>query len=349
MDKVLTIIIPSYNMENYLERCLSSLVLDAEWMCLFEALVINDGSKDCTSEIGHAFEQRFPDTFRVIDKENGHYGSCINKGIEEARGSFIKVLDADDTFDPKVFAAYLDFLKQEDVRLNADAILSDYVQVDDNLSLIDKHPYGLYENPFALNALTDLDRRLWFIHALTYRTKMLRDMHYRQTEGVPYTDIEWCYYPTAAVKTLYRFHGYLYRYTKLREEQSVAPAVQGRNIDKQIGLVEKMIHQSQGITPFQQDLLKLNISHIYQLCLLTLHKYIRSDHSLLEFDRALKSSTPALYQEMSDYQTVVAGTAVKPVKLWREHHILRLKLIQYTYSLADIKAGISKRIRIKHS
>ena len=92
MDKLLTIVIPAYNMEKYLDRCLSSLIVGDEKMQHLEVLVINDGSKDRTSEIAHTYEDRFPGTIRVVDKENGHYGSCVNRGLEEARGTFIKVL-----------------------------------------------------------------------------------------------------------------------------------------------------------------------------------------------------------------------------------------------------------------
>ena len=104
MDKLLTIVIPSYNMEKYLDRCLSSLIVSDEKMQCLEVLVINDGSKDRTSEIAHTYEERFPGTFRVVDKENGHYGSCVNRGLKEARGTFIKVLDADDYFCGGFFA-----------------------------------------------------------------------------------------------------------------------------------------------------------------------------------------------------------------------------------------------------
>ena len=94
MEKVLTVVIPTYNMERYLERCLSSLVISPGMMEELEVLVINDGSKDCSSEIGHSFEAQYPNTFRVIDKKNGNYGSCINRGLKEARGKYIKILDS---------------------------------------------------------------------------------------------------------------------------------------------------------------------------------------------------------------------------------------------------------------
>lgn len=90
MNKILTIIIPTYNMEKYLRRCLDSLIIDEEGMKQLEVLVINDGSKDSSSQIAHEYQDKYPDTYRVIDKENGNYGSCINIGLKEAKGKYVK-------------------------------------------------------------------------------------------------------------------------------------------------------------------------------------------------------------------------------------------------------------------
>ena len=116
MDKVLSIIVPTYNMERYLDKCLSSLcVTDHNLLNTLEVLVINDGSKDASSKIGHRYHDEYPYVFRVIDKENGNYGSCINRGLKEATGKYIKVLDADDYFDSSVLGQYLDFLFEQEV------------------------------------------------------------------------------------------------------------------------------------------------------------------------------------------------------------------------------------------
>ena len=122
MHKTLTLVIPSYNMEAYLPRCIDSLGIDALKKVVLpdagtlgdklEVLVVNDGSTDKTSEIAHAFESRYSQIVRVIDKQNGHYGSCVNRGLAEATGTFIKILDADDTFETRAFHAYMHFLTE---------------------------------------------------------------------------------------------------------------------------------------------------------------------------------------------------------------------------------------------
>ena len=119
MNKILTIVIPTYNMEKYLDKCLTSLVIeDRELMKQLEILVVIDGSKDRSSEIAHAYQVRYPQTFIVIDKENGNYGSCINRGLKEAAGKYIKVLDADDCYNSKSLQQHLELLRIVDVDLH---------------------------------------------------------------------------------------------------------------------------------------------------------------------------------------------------------------------------------------
>src|SRR5574344_1213565 len=115
MNKILTIIIPTYNMEKYLRRCLDSLIIDEEGMKQLEVLVINDGSKDSSSQIAHEYQDKYPDMFRVIDKENGGHGSCCNVGLREAKGKYIRFLDSDDWFDQKNFPKFIELLQALDV------------------------------------------------------------------------------------------------------------------------------------------------------------------------------------------------------------------------------------------
>ena len=126
MIKLLTVIIPTYNMQEYLHRCLDSLIVQQPMRESLEVLVINDGGKDKSSIIAHEYEDRYPDTFKVIDKENDHYGSCVNRGLVEATGKYVKVLDADDWFDTGELEKLLEKLPSIDV----DLIMTSYKVVD---------------------------------------------------------------------------------------------------------------------------------------------------------------------------------------------------------------------------
>ena len=176
-------------MEKYLHRCLDSLIIDEEGMKQLEVLVINDGSKDSSSQIAHEYQDKYPDTYRVIDKENGNYGSCINRGLKEATGKYVKVLDADDWFDNKSFAKYVVYLNS----IDCDMILTSFNRVDSDGNIIKSTIWEINENnmfPVEYLPLVNIE-----MHAITYKTELLHSINYCQTEGISYTDTEWSIIP----------------------------------------------------------------------------------------------------------------------------------------------------------
>ena len=91
--KLLSVIIPAYNMEAYLAQCVES-ILRTPSLAAVEIIIVNDGSKDKTLRIAKQYAERYADTVRVIDKPNGNYGSTINAALPLAQGEFVKILDA---------------------------------------------------------------------------------------------------------------------------------------------------------------------------------------------------------------------------------------------------------------
>ena len=77
MSKVLSVCVPSYNMEKYLNRCIDSFLVP-EVLDQLEIIIVNDGSTDGTLSIANEYKTKYPQSIVVIDKPNGHYGSCVN-------------------------------------------------------------------------------------------------------------------------------------------------------------------------------------------------------------------------------------------------------------------------------
>lgn len=222
MNKVLSIIIPSCNMEKYLSQCLDSLLVPN--IDDVEILVINDGSTDRTSEIGHEYEQRYPQSIRVIDKTNGHYGSCINRGLKEATGKYIKILDADDSFNTIAFEKFINFLKG----VSTDIVFSNYCIVDDTGAITAEKcfPKGNFNKAMTFReALPLFLHENMAMHGVSYKTEILKRIDYKQTEGVAYTDQEWIFIPVLNVQTVAFFPNIVYRYLVGREGQSVDSSV----------------------------------------------------------------------------------------------------------------------------
>jgi len=92
MPKV-SIIIPVYNAEKFLHRCINSII--AQTYQNWECILVDDGSSDCSSEICDEYSQK-DSRIRVIHKENGGVSSARNRGLDEAQGEWIMFVDSDD-------------------------------------------------------------------------------------------------------------------------------------------------------------------------------------------------------------------------------------------------------------
>lgn len=103
---LISVIVPVYNTGAYLSQCLESIL--AQTHKNLEVICVNDGSTDESPAIMHSFAER-DSRVRVIDKPNGGYGQGCNRGIDEARGEWISIIEPDDWIDPGMYGDMLAF------------------------------------------------------------------------------------------------------------------------------------------------------------------------------------------------------------------------------------------------
>ena len=121
----ISIVMPVYNLEKYLNTSLNSLI--SQTFKDFEIICVNDGSKDNSLNILKEYEKQ-DSRIRVIDKENGGAGSARNKGIEVAKGKYIQFLDGDDYFEPEMLEKLYNLAEKH----QADIAVCSSRKVDDN-------------------------------------------------------------------------------------------------------------------------------------------------------------------------------------------------------------------------
>lgn len=237
--KVLSIIIPMYNMENYIGKCLQSL-LDIPTECLesIDIIVVNDGSKDQSLRIATSYQKKYPEVIRVIDKENGNYGSCINAGLAKALGTYVKVLDSDDYFSSVGLSAILEKISSIPVM---DMIITDFDIINANDEITNHVSFQLKKEKCLL--FNDIWKKISDIqmHAIIYRTELFKEINYHQTEGISYTDQEWCYYPMVKIQTVYYVNNVLYKYLLGREGQTMSENVLKKKISNLEIVANKML------------------------------------------------------------------------------------------------------------
>lgn len=237
--KVLSIIIPMYNMENYIGKCLQSLLdIPTEWLESIDIIVVNDGSKDQSLRIATSYQKKYPEVIRVIDKENGNYGSCINAGLAKALGTYVKVLDSDDYFSSVGLSAVLEKISSIPVM---DMIITDFDIINANDEITNHVSFHLKKEKCLL--FNDIWKKISDIqmHAIIYRTELFKEINYHQTEGISYTDQEWCYYPMVKIQTVYYVNNVLYKYLLGREGQTMSESVLKKKISHLEIVANKML------------------------------------------------------------------------------------------------------------
>ena len=225
-------------MENYISKCLDSLIVPS--IDKLDIIVVNDGSKDRSSEIAHSYANKFPNSIRVIDKENGNYGSCINAALPTLKGKYVKILDADDTFDSNNLEKFI----RKITKINIDCIITNYKEINSRGWTIKKINYNFLTqnkefNLDNINLITYINKIA--MHAITYNSSIFINKNYIQTEKISYTDTEWIWLPMSWCKTYIYIPYYIYNYLLGRPGQTVNFEIDRRNINHHIIRFERQI------------------------------------------------------------------------------------------------------------
>lgn len=222
--KILTIVIPTYNMEKYLTECLDSVTNPIVGNTL-EVIIVNDGSTDSSLAIAKQYENKRPDIIKIIDKQNGNYGSCVNAGLAQATGKYFRILDADDWFDTQALAEFLEKLETCETDLVLTLIAENIFQGEKMIeekkyafqSIQKDHIYQADQFLIHQNSFENEFR----MHGMTYKTSILRACKLYILEGVSYTDNIFLFQPFSYIKDFIVFDLYLYHYRMGREGQTM--------------------------------------------------------------------------------------------------------------------------------
>lgn len=247
-DKILSVIIPSYNSRKYLDKCLSSLIVP-DIMDKLDVIVVNDGSTDGSESICQGYIDRYPDSFTLINKENGGHGSAINAGSRAARGRYMKVLDADDWFLTDSIPEFVEALEGAE----ADVVLTCHHTIDETTGEIKNwrcfpDKFGVeYSMEYVMSDWKRFDRSLTF-HGITYRTEFYKAHGVRLAENVFYEDHEYATYPCCVAGAVLPLDIFVYEYRIGDVTQSVSAENQLKRIGHTETVIRKMIDDRQNIT-----------------------------------------------------------------------------------------------------
>ncbi len=242
--KLLTVVVPCYNSEAYLEGCIRSLLPGGDRV---EILLVDDGStKDRTPELIDALAAKFPGIIRAVHQPNGGHGEAVNTGLDHASGLYFKVVDSDDHVDRSAYRKILDTLGElTGAGETVDMLVSNFVYDKEGV----KHKKVMrYANAFPAGRVFTWSEmgslhmgQYILMHSVIYRTQMLRESGMRLPAHTFYVDNLFVYEPLPYVKKLFYLDVNFYRYYIGREDQSVNESVMISRVDQQLAVNRRMI------------------------------------------------------------------------------------------------------------
>lgn len=235
--KLLSIAIPCYNSENYMRKCIESLLVGGEDV---EIIIVNDGStKDNTAGVADEYASKYPTIVKAIHKENGGHGSGVNAGIDNATGLYYKVVDSDDWVDKDAYMQILDALRNfAEGDTLPDMLISNFVYDKEGEKRKKVMHYRHILPEKKMFTWEDCHRftkgHYILMHSVIYRTKMLQECGVRLPEHTFYVDNVYLFEPLLHVKNIYYLDVDFYHYYIGREDQSVNESIMISRIDQQI-------------------------------------------------------------------------------------------------------------------
>lgn len=301
MEKVLTVSVAAYNVAKTIKRTLDSCCVDGVRERL-EVIIVNDGSRDETINVVRRYCDRYPDTFKVIDKENGGYGSTLNCSMKAATGKYFRPLDGDDWFDSEGIKKLVNLLIESD----ADIVISGRALCKDDGSQV--HSPAAWETEISLESISEklnvadlkpFRNEMW---RYTIRTNILKEHPFELPEHCLYTDALFVAYPMPYIRTVV-FQDYdVYCYHVGNEEQSVSIRSRIAHIEENYKVFQIMYDyyyahkrdNSPGIKLLAMRTAQSFHGHLIQPALL-LPASMKNLKYICDWDKKIKKESPELF------------------------------------------------------
>ena len=245
MQKLLTVVVPVYRVEAYINKCLDSLLVSPDLMEKLEVIVVNDGTPDNSAEMSREYVKRYPGTFRQFDKENGGHGSAWNVGLKEATGKYLRFLDSDDWF------TNLDRLMADLEGCNADIVFNPFVKeytYEGRVEIVDAFPeqgvVPIDVNSWGLSRWGYNSVNFW---SGTYKTEILKPLQPLFVERAMFDDYIITWAPLVYGRTCLSLRYPIYHYLIGRPGQSMLATQQRKGALSYVKCFEQFEKVREGV------------------------------------------------------------------------------------------------------
>lgn len=243
----LSVIVPVYNVEKYLRKCVDSLLVQDLSANEYEIILVDDGSPDLCGQICDEYANRHANV-KVIHRENGGLSAARNSGMEVAVGQYIQFVDSDDYLEPNLLKTLVEKMNAEEL----DVLRFNYQNVNERYEVFEPNkvskPFMDYRDEVC-DGLTFLTERLGFgcyAWQFVVRREILYGCAFK--EGIYFEDTEWT--PRLLLKAEHVTSTDLVVYNYLMREGSITQSVDEKKkrkmLDDKLSLIDSMKQQMTG-------------------------------------------------------------------------------------------------------
>lgn len=313
----LSIIVPVYNVEEYLKQCIESII-DA-YRDGIEVILVDDGSKDKSDEICDFFSNKY-NYIKVVHKSNGGLSSARNTGINLANGEFIWFVDSDDYIDKKSIDFILDAIKKD-----TDMIFINYTKFYSNgvseVYQTFRECDNLAMEPYKyLNSLGNIS---YAAQQFIVKRKLIYDNNLFFSEGIYHEDEEWTPRAVCVAKTFTIIMDPIYNY-RGGNPNSITGMLNPKKVKDKIFISKKIYNRIKGeeISNDMKEFLESRIAHNYIAALNEYYMYDKNTKSKLL--REFKDNI-YLINNIKSKKAITVKIALKTIGVSQTSRLLNLR------------------------
>ncbi len=287
--KKLSVIIPCYNVQEYLSKCIDS-VIDNELNDI-EIILVNDGSKDDTLKIIKEYKKKYKDIIKVVDQENQGLSMARNAGIEVSTGEYITFLDSDDYVDSKMYSSMLEKAYENNFDLVVCGVKMLYPDHELNVSS------GVVKDCNSKEEVKDVMYNFYPAACnKIYKREVIGDLRFKK--GVWFEDVEFMYRLLPHVKSIGIVNEYYYYY--LQREGSITYVYNSKLYDFLYNLdgVVEYYKENDFYDEYKEELEYTYVRYLYA----TFIKRLAKMKDKNEFNRGVDTVVEAVNNKFPEYK-----------------------------------------------
>ena len=324
MKPLLTVVIPVYNVEKYLKRCVESVIAQ-DWK-KYEILLVDDGSTDHSPQICDNYVKTY-DFISVIHKENGGLSEARNTGLSQAKGEYVYFPDSDDWIEPDTFIALAEALESQ--KFDIISFNREFIKGEEDVIISDPVETQVFEGKDAFVEMLKHSYITGFANDKIYRKSLFMDHDILFPKGKYYEDLGTNYKLFLSAKKVYATNQKYYHYL-IDNPDSITQSWNEKKFRDMFGFYKEVFYSDFVRSQLNQE--ELHISQLYYVNGLT---HILASLYKAKLHKHYSEITSEVKQELE--KNKMTCSEIKSIPNRNKYLLYRLHLLKLAFAIQGMK------------